>query len=43
MFKTDSFLGNKKLNINQNVWRDQATIQQDFVAFLADISTLKSG
>ena len=22
MFKTDSFLGNKKLNLNQNVWRD---------------------
>ena len=29
MFKTDSFLGNKKLNFNQNVWRDHATMQQD--------------
>ena len=25
MFKTDSFLGNKKLNFKQNVWRDHAT------------------
>ena len=23
MFKTDSFLDNKKLSFNQNVWRDQ--------------------
>ena len=23
MFKTDSFFGNKKLSLNQNVWRDQ--------------------
>ena len=29
MFKTDSFLGNKKLSLNQNVWRDHATVQQD--------------
>ena len=29
MFKTDSFLGNKKLNLNQNVWCDHATMQQD--------------
>ena len=29
MFKTDSFLGNKKLSFNQNVWRDHATMQQD--------------
>jgi hypothetical protein len=29
MFKTDSFLGNKKLSLNQNVWRDHATMQQD--------------
>ena len=28
MFKTDSFLG-KKLNLNQNVWHDHATMQQD--------------
>ena len=28
MFKTDSFLGNKKLNLNQNVWLDHATMQQ---------------
>ena len=24
-----SFLGNKKLSLNQNVWRDHATMQQD--------------
>ena len=29
MFKTDSFLGNKKLSFNQNVWRDHVTMQQD--------------
>ena len=29
MFKTDSFLGNKKLSLNQNVWRDRAIMQQD--------------
>ena len=29
MFKTDSFLGNKKSSLNQNVWRDHATMQQD--------------
>jgi hypothetical protein len=29
MFKTDSFLGNKKLSLNQNVWRDHAIMQQD--------------
>ena len=29
MFKTDLFLGNKKLSFNQNVWRDHATMQQD--------------
>ena len=29
MFKTDSFLGNKKLSLNQNVRRDHATMQQD--------------
>ena len=28
-FKTDSFLGNQKLSLNQNVWRDHATMQQD--------------
>jgi len=27
MFKSDSFLGNKKLSLNQNVWRDHATMQ----------------
>ena len=26
MFKTDSFLDNKKLSFNQNVWRDHATM-----------------
>ena len=26
MFKTDSFLGNKKLSLNQNVWRDHAML-----------------
>ena len=29
MFSTDSFLDNKKLSFNQNVWCDQATMQQD--------------
>ena len=29
MFKTDSFLGNNKLSLNQNVWRDTAIMQQD--------------
>ena len=29
MLKTDSFLGNKKLSFNQNVWRDHTTMQQD--------------
>ena len=29
MFKTDSFLGNKQLSLNQNVWLDHATMQQD--------------
>ena len=32
MFKTDSFLGNKKLRLNQNVWRDHATMQQDVLS-----------
>ena len=31
MIKTDSFLGNKKLSFNQNVWRDHATMQQDIL------------
>ena len=42
MFKTDSFLGNKKLSLNQNVWHDHYATGC-FVAFLGDISTLKSG
>ena len=29
MFKTYSFLGNKRSSFNQNVWRDHATMQQD--------------
>ena len=29
MFETDSFLGNKKLSINQNVWHDHAAMQQE--------------
>ena len=29
MFKTDSFLVKKKLSLNQNVWRDHATMQHD--------------
>ena len=33
MFKTDSFLGNKKLSLNQNVWRDHATMQQNVFFF----------
>jgi hypothetical protein len=41
MFKTDSFLGNKKSSLNQNVWRDHATMQQDILLhFLGDISIL---
>jgi hypothetical protein len=28
MFKTDSSLSNKKLSLNQNVWRYHATMQQ---------------
>ena len=41
MFKIDSFLGNKTLSLNQIVWHDHATMQQDiFFAFLGDISTL---
>ena len=33
MFKTDSFLGNKKSSLNQNVWRDHATMQQDVLLY----------
>ena len=41
MIKTDSFLGNEKLSLNQNVWRDHATMQQDiFLHFLGDIAML---
>ena len=29
MLKTDSFLGNKKLSLNQSVRRDHTTMQQD--------------
>ena len=29
MFETDSFLGNKKLSLNQNVWRDQRTVPKN--------------
>ena len=29
MLKTDSLLGNKKLSLNQNVWCDHATMNQD--------------
>ena len=44
MFKTDSFLGNKKLSLNQNIWHDHATMQQDVLFhFLGDISVSKSG
>ena len=47
MFKTDSFLGNKKLSLNQNVWRDHATMQQDvllhFVAFFHVASLFSIG
>ena len=35
--------GQQKLSFNQNVWRGHATMQQCFVAFLGDISILKSG
>ena len=42
MFKTDSFLGIKILSLDQNVWRDHATMQQDvllhfWVMFLIEI------
>ena len=44
MFKTDSFSGNKKSSLNQNVWHDHATMQHRFtgyfVAFLGNISML---
>ena len=42
MFKTDSFLGNKKLSLNQNVWRDHATMQQDVLLHFWVISILNS-
>ena len=29
IFETDSFLGNKKMSLIQNVWRDHPTMQQD--------------
>ena len=41
MFKTDSFLGNKKLSLNQNVWRDHNTMDV-LLHFLGDISILNS-
>ena len=42
--KLTSFLGNKKLSFNQNVWRDHATMQQDVLLhFLGDISTFPTG
>ena len=42
--KTDLFLGNKKFSLNQNVWRDHATMQQDILLhFWAIFSVLKSG
>ena len=28
MYKTDSFFGNKKLSLNQNVWHDHVTMQK---------------
>ena len=31
MFKTDSFLGNKKLRLNQNDLHDHATMQKDIL------------
>ena len=45
MFKTDSFLGNKKLSFNRNVWREYATMHYAigyFLAFWGDIFILKS-
>ena len=47
MFKTDSFLDNKKLSFNQNVWRDHATMQQDvllhfWVIFLSILENEKN-
>ena len=42
MFKTDSFLGNKKLSFNQNVWRDHATMQQDVLLHFWVILTFSS-
>ena len=51
MFKTDSFLGNMKLSLNQNIWRDHATMQQDILlhfwphlaAFSENLTTLLTG
>ena len=45
MFKTDQFLGNKKYILNQNVWRDHATMQQQILLhfWVICMSTLKSG
>ena len=31
MFKTDLFLGNKKLSLNQNIWGDHTTMQKDIL------------
>ena len=43
--QTDSILGNKKLSLYQNVWRDHVTMQQDVLLhfYWGDISILKSG
>ena len=43
MFKTDSFLGNKKLSLNQNSVHATKYATGCFVAFLGDISISKSG
>ena len=39
MLKTYLFLGNKKLSLNQNIWRDHAIMQQDvFFIFQLDFN-----
>ena len=38
MFKTDSFLGNKNLSLNQNALRHHATMQQNTIGQKEDSS-----
>ena len=36
MLKIDSFLGNKKLSLNKNVWHDHASVQQNITVHKAE-------